>query len=263
VATVHDLAWRRFPDVATRRGRRLFEAWLADARRADVVLCPSEATARDLEEAGVDDSAIRVVPLGVSASEVPREAVDALRRRHDIDRPFVLWLGTVEPRKNLGILVEAMRLAPGLVDVPLVLVGPSGWSEDVDRLVAPLSGRVRVVGAVPSSERDLWLAAATVLCLPSLHEGFGLPALEAMAHGTPVVASADTAIAEVVADAGLLADPADAGDVGEALAAVLGDASLASRLGSAGRERAAGYTWAATANETVAAYRDAMARWDR
>ena len=126
VATVHDLAWRRHPEAATNRGRRLFEGWLADARRAERVVCPSEATRDELLGAGFDGDRIRIVPLGVSPTAVESGLSDRLRTRHGLDSPFVLWVGTLEPRKNLDRLVAAMSASASLADVPLVLVGPGG-----------------------------------------------------------------------------------------------------------------------------------------
>lgn len=273
VATVHDLAWRRHPEAATPRGRRLFEAWLADARRAEAVACPSEATRLDLADAGFDEGRLHVVPLGVGGGRAPssesrdaaREAVAACLRRHGVDGPFVLWVGTVEPRKNLPGLVAAMDRIPGDGGrggaVPLVLVGPAGWEADARRITGPMGDRAVLVGSVSEAERDAWLEAATVLCLPSLHEGFGLPVLEAMAAGTPVVTSSGTATEEVAGGAALVADPADPGAIGEALGAVLADEGLAGRLTAAGLDRAASLTWEATAEATVAVYREAVARW--
>ena len=172
-----------------------------------------------------------------------------------------MWIGTVEPRKNLPALVAAMDRIPGGGGIPLVLIGPTGWEADACRITEPLGDRVVLVGPVSEAERDAWLEAAAVLCLPSLHEGFGLPVLEAMAAGTPVVTSSGTATEEVASGAALVADPTDPGAIGEALGAVLSDGVLADRLVAAGLERAATFTWEATAEATVLVYREAMARW--
>ena len=258
VATVHDLAWRRHPEAATSRGHRLFEAWLTDARRAERIVCPSEATRDDLLGAGFDGDRIRVIPLGVSPVAAQPGLADQLRARHGLVGPFVLWVGTLEPRKNLDRLVAAMSQTTALADAPLVLVGPEGWRTDVAQTVAPLGGRAVVVGSVAEDEKQAWYEAADVFCLPSLHEGFGLPVLEAMAHGTPVVTSAGTATEEVVGNGGLTVDPTDVGAIGEALVAVLGDASSAARLGEAGRVRAADHSWSRTADGLMATYREVV-----
>ena len=256
VATVHDLAWRHHPEAATRRGRRLFEGWLRDARRADRIVCPSEATRGDLVEAGFDGARIRIVPLGVGRTDVEPRLPALLRARHGLEGPFVLWVGTLEPRKNLDRLVAAMSAAAPLSDVPLVLVGPTGWRTDVARTVAPLGERAVVVGSVSEVEKRAWYEAADVFCLPSLHEGFGLPVLEAMAHGVPVVTSAVTATEELAGDAGLTVDPTDTGAIAEALCAVLDDETLAARLADAGRTRAASRRWSDTADGLMAVYRE-------
>ena len=256
VATVHDLAWRRHPEAATRRGHRMFEGWLADARRADRVVCPSEATRRELVDAGFDGDRIRVVPLGVAPVVVEQGLPQLLRVRYGLDGPFVLWVGTLEPRKNLGRLVAAMSAAAPLSDVPLVLVGPDGWRTDVARTVAPLGERAVVVGSVSEVEKRAWYEAADVFCLPSLHEGFGLPVLEAMAHGVPVVTSAGTATEELAGEAGLTVDPTDTGAIAEALCAVLADETLATRLADAGRIGAASRRWSDTADGLMEVYRE-------
>jgi len=258
VATIHDLAWRRHPEAATRRGRRMFEGWLADARRADRIVCPSEGTRRDLVDAGFDDDQIRVVPLGVVPAHVEPGLPGRLRTRYGIDGPFVLWVGTLEPRKNLDRLVAAMSASATLTDVALVLVGPEGWRTDVARTVAPLGERAIVVGSVGESEKRAWYEAADVFCLPSLHEGFGLPVLEAMAHGTPVVTSAGTATGEVAGDDALLVDPTDVGAIAEALSTVLTDGATADRLAAAGRIRAAAHPWSRTAEGLVDVYREVV-----
>ena len=256
VATIHDLAWRHRPDHFTPRGRRMFESWLASAAGARRILCPSEATAADLRAAGVDDERIRVVPLGVDGTPANPDAVDALRARHRLDGPVVLWVGVAEPRKNLGGLVEAMTAVP---EATLALVGAPGWGVDLPALVEPLGGRALVVGAVDDEEKRGWYSLADVVAFPSLGEGFGLPVLEAMAQGTPVVTSSGTATAEVAGDAGLLVEPTDTAALAEAIRHLLDDPAAARRLADAGAERAARYTWEATAELTVAAYREVLA----
>ncbi len=255
VATVHDVAWRHYPEASTRRGRRLFEDWLSDARRADRIVCPSEATRNDLVKAGFDGDCIRIVPLGVGRTDVEPGLPSQLRTRYGLKGPFVLWVGTLEPRKNLDRLVAAMSAAP-LNEVSLVLVGPDGWRTDVARTVAPLGERAVVIGSVSEVEKRAWYEAADVFCLPSLHEGFGLPVLEAMAHGVPVVTSAGTATEEVVGDAGLTVDPTDEWAIAGGLCAVLDDGELAARLAAAGRTRAASRRWSDTASGLMAVYRE-------
>lgn len=257
MATIHDLSWRHRPDWATRRGRRLAEAWLNDARQADRVLCPSETTRRDLAAAGFDEGRLIVVPLGVEPSDVDPDRPAALRAARGLDGPFVLWVGTLEPRKNLPVLVEAMQRIP---DVPLVVVGPTGWGADPEVILGPLGEQVHFVGPVSEVDKQAWYAAADVFCYPSLLEGFGLPVAEAMARGTPVVTTAGTATEEVAAGAALLVDPTDPASLADAVASVLADQGLSARLTEAGRRRAAELTWPAAARATADVYWEVLGR---
>jgi len=259
VATIHDLAWRRHPEVATQRGHRMFEAWLSDARRSARVVCPSEATRSDLLEAGFAADQVVVVPLGADTVAAAPDQAAELRARHGLDGPVVLWVGTVEPRKNLRVLARAVA-SLDLEGLTLVMVGPTGWREDLSAAVAPLGDRVVVTGPVDEATKHAWFDAADVFCFPSLLEGFGLPVLEAMGHGTPVVTSAGTATAEVVGDAGLTVDPTNMDGLAEAISSVLSDSDLAARLGEAGRLRAATMTWDAAAEATVRLYREVLGR---
>tara|TARA_B100001964_G_scaffold235646_1_gene296098 strand:- start:286 stop:1401 length:1116 start_codon:yes stop_codon:yes gene_type:complete len=256
VATIHDLGWRHEPSHSTKRGRRLFEAWLEDARRAAHVTCPSQATRTDLLAAGFEPDQVSVIPLGADPVGVDPSATAALRSHYGLDGPFVLWVGTTEPRKNLARLVSAMEQIP---DTPLVLVGPAGWKEDTRRVTAPLGEQARIVGRVDEATKHAWYAAADVFAMPSLLEGFGLPVLEAMGHATPVVTSAGTATAEVVGDAGLTVDPTDAEAIAFAITGLLTNPDEAACLGEAGRLRASTMTWAAAATSTAAVYRQVLA----
>jgi glycosyltransferase involved in cell wall biosynthesis len=258
VTTVHDLAFLADPSHFTAQGRRVLQRGLAIAvEEAAVVLCSSEATRRDCRDAGFDDGRLVVVPLAAGpglGEPVPPGAADAARRRHGLDRPYVLWAGTVEPRKNLGGLLAAWRRL-GRDGVDLAVAGPEGWHEDLDALVGG-DRSVRRLGFLPAADLAALYAGAAVVCYPSLLEGFGLPVLEAMVQGAPVVTSAGTATEELVAGgAGLAVDPRDPDAVAGAVAALLDDPDLAAGLGQAGRARAAGYTWDRAAARTVEAYR--------
>jgi glycosyltransferase involved in cell wall biosynthesis len=255
VVTVHDLAFLHEPANFTRRGVRFFRRALALATsQADLVLCSSAATAADCRRAGFAPDRLVVVPLGVRARPALPEEVEAVRHRYGLERPFVLWTGTVEPRKNLPVVVEAFRRL-ARPDLDLVLVGPAGWGPDLDGLLQPVAQRARVLGFLPRAELEAVYAAARVFCFPSLLEGFGLPVAEAMAQGTPVVTSQGTSTEEVAGGAALVVDPRDPAAVSEALALVLGDPAVAGRLAEAGRARAAELSWANTARLTLEAYR--------
>lgn len=260
VVTIHDLAFLAEPTHATRHGNRFFRRGTELARRhARLVLVPSEATAAECRDAGFDPGRIRLVPWGVEVRDVDVDDVAAVRARHGLARPFVLFVGTIEPRKNLGAVVSAMAILAGR-DLDLVLVGPDGWNEDLDRRLHSLAGSgigVRRLGFVSPDELAALYAACAAFCFPSLREGFGMPVLEAMAHGAPVVTSAGTATAEVAGDDALLVDPRSHQQVAAALARLLDEPALADDLRRRGRARAATFTWERTAELTAAAYSEA------
>jgi glycosyltransferase involved in cell wall biosynthesis len=256
--TVHDLFPLTDPDRFTPRGVRLLTAGIDAARRsADLVLCPSQATADDCLAHGFGADRIRVIPWGTTPVVVTPGDIERVRRIHHLERPYVLWVGTVEPRKNVGTLIDAFA-ALGRHDIDLVLVGPDGWNEDLGARVAAVGDRVHRLGFVADADLTALYAGAAAFCFPSLREGFGLPVLEAMAAGAPVVASNDAAVAEVAGDAAVLVDPTDHDGWVEALRAVLDDAALASRLVTAGRDRAAHFTWESAAAATIDAYRSVL-----
>jgi glycosyltransferase involved in cell wall biosynthesis len=257
VMTIHDLAFLDDPSLVTKHGLRFFRRGTDLAREhARLVMCSSRATMEDCVLAGFDLERLRLVPLGVRAVPRTPEDVARARARRGLDRPYVMFNGTVEPRKNLHRLLKAFAQLPRQ-DVDLVLVGPSGWNESIDADLARLEGRVHVLGFVERDELEALLAGAAVFCLPSLKEGFGLPVLEAMSQGAPVVTSTGTSTAEVAGDAALLVDPRDESAIAEANAEVLEDPTLAERLAAEGRARAAIYTWERTAAAAVAVYAEA------
>jgi glycosyltransferase involved in cell wall biosynthesis len=260
VVSVHDLAFRRHPDRFPDRARRLYErSWRRVLERADAVLCPSVATSADLRAGGLDVDRLHLVPLGHDPLEVTAEQRAAVRKGFGLAGPYVLATGTLEPRKNLPTLVEAFAtLAPGR-DLGLVLAGPQGWGTSVDQLLAPLEpalrDRVVVTGAVSKIELAALYSEAAVFCYPSLLEGFGLPVLEAMSYGSPVVTSRGTATEEVAGEAALTIDPESPPEVAAALAHVLDDPSVADELVAAGRARSAEFSWDRVAEATLDVYR--------
>lgn len=261
VVTVHDLVFLREPGHSTRRGLMFFRRAIELARReADLVVVPSRTTFDDCVSNGFDPSKLRLVPWGIEAQRVESDSVDSTRGRFGLERPYVLWVGTIEPRKNLSRLVEAFgRLDRD--DVELVLVGPKGWNEDLDRLVGTTVARerVKVLGFVTPDELRGIYAGCAVFCMPSSHEGFGLPVLEAMAQGAPVVTSRGTATEEVVGDAGIVVDPMDTSAIAEAISGVLDDPGAAQQLGRAAVERASTFSWERTAHALAEVYRQAAA----
>ncbi len=249
VVTIHDLAFVRAPAQFSRWGRAVFRRSLTQVeRRAALVLCSSLATMADCEAAGLAPHRLRLVPLGVRPRSLSAQDVPAVRCRFQLPARYALFVGTLEPRKNLRRLVEAM----GQLDdpLPLVVAGPAGWGDG-----APPRGStdVRLLGQVSARERDALYAGATVFCYPSLWEGFGLPVLEAMAAGTPVVTTAAISTEEVAGGAAVLIDALDVEDIARGI-----DEAVRRRdeLISAGLARAAACPWDRTADLTVAAYRE-------
>ncbi len=241
VATMNDLVFLDHPEHLNRRGVRLMTRGFEIARdEAAVVVVPSEATADACRRHGIDDARLRVVPLGADAPPIDDATRMAVRRRFAVPERLALFVGTIEPRKNLRRLLEAHAAATP--DLPLLVVGPDGWG---DTGLVPAPG-VRRLGRVGAAELSTLYDLATALVYPSLLEGFGLPVLEAMAHGTAALTSATTSTAEVAGDTGLLVDPLDVAAIGEALVSVRDDPERWARLGEAARVRAALFSWAAT-----------------
>lgn len=257
VVTVHDLAFVHFPQHATRNGIRFFRQSLDLTRRhADLVLCPSESTRRDCIAVGIEAARVRVVPWGVDpAPPLDDHRAAAVLARHGLTSArYVLFVGTIEPRKNLAALASAFQRLDSL-DLTLAIVGPSGWNEDLSTLVAPIGERVRVLGHVARRELDVLYARSAVFCYPSLLEGFGMPVLEAMAAGAAVITSSGTATEEVAGAAGVLVDPHDPVALAGAIERVVSDGDFATRLRHASLERAASFTWERAAQLTIDAYR--------
>lgn len=266
VVTVHDLAFVDHPEHFTPRGVRFFHRAIELAERdASVVVCPSHATLEDCRAHGFAPERLRVVPWGIEVRPVDPATVDAVLTRLGVTRPYVLSNGTIEPRKNLRALLDAFaRLDDDRAQ--LVVAGPEGWNDELATLQARLGPRVTRVGFLAPDDLRALHAGAEVFCYPSLREGFGLPVLEAMAQGTPVVTSIDSAMAEIVGTddgpagpAAVLVDPRDPAALADALDALLADPSRRARMGAAALGRAATFSWARTASGLEQAYRDATA----
>jgi glycosyltransferase involved in cell wall biosynthesis len=268
VITVHDLSFLRFPE-RFRPANRLYLSTLTrlSCRRARRVIAVSQATADEVVQLlDVPADCVDVVPHGVEHTRfcpLPPARVEAFRREKGLPERFVLFVGTLEPRKNLITLIEAFaRLQAARDRVHLVIAGGKGWYyQEVFKRVEELDlGKaVHWVGFVPGAELPLWYNAATVFVYPSLYEGFGMPLLEAMACGTPVIASATSSLPEVVGDAGFLVPPHDVTGLADNMERLLVDADWQVELSRRGRARASAFTWDATAQATVASYHRALA----
>jgi alpha-1,3-rhamnosyl/mannosyltransferase len=266
VVTVHDLGHLRFPQFVPPARRRWLEARLGETlARARAVVADSEFTRRELLEffPWLQRERVVVAHLGVDTQQFrpsPRHEIARLRARYCLPPRFVLYIGTLEPRKNLQGLLEGYRLLrPGMQrEHPLVLAGAVGWGDGWFRSkLRKLQERgvLRVLGYVPPSQIAPLMAAATVFCFPSLYEGFGLPPLEAAACGTPVLCSHTASLPEVMGEAAWYVDPLSPGAIAAGLERLLDDAALRAALREQGLARAAAYTWAACAEQTLRAYR--------
>jgi glycosyltransferase involved in cell wall biosynthesis len=267
VTTVHDLIPLRLPRLVPRRHRwavRVLLPWAL--RRAARVIAVSEATRGELlARYRLRPEHVVVVPEAADprfSATTPDETA-RVRARHGLDGAYVLFVGLLEPKKNLGVLLEAVahaRRAGTWGPTRLAVAGAAGWGDlALEARVARLGldGVVRFLGPVPDADLPGLYAGAEAFAFPSLWEGFGLPVLEAMAAGAPVVASRRGAIPEVAGDAALLVEP-EAAPLAAALSRLLADGPLRDRLRAAGRERARTFSWERTARETMAVYRAAL-----
>lgn len=256
VVTIHDLFPLTAPEQFTARGVRIMRGGVRAALdRADIVCCPSQDTIDDCVRAGFDPDRLRLVPWGATSHVVTEADRRRVRARYRLDRPYLLWVGTIEPRKNLPTLLEAFRrIQPTEVD--LVLVGPVGWHEQLEGHIEGVGSRVRQLGFVPAEDLPALYADARLFCFPSTREGFGLPALEAMAQGTPVVAGAGTAVAEVVGPGGVTVDALDVEGWAETIEGLLGDDRARAGLAESALARAAEFTWERCAEQMAAVYHE-------
>lgn len=269
VLTVHDLSWIRYPEThPPERVRAMHRYFEPSLRAARVVLTVSEFVKQEVIEVfGTPTERIRAIPNGLDPLFVPlpqertRAVLDPLGLAHG---RYFLSVGTLEPRKNLEATLAAYTRLPAALraQFPLVIAGMKGWRTGrIEQLLAPLenSGQARVLGYLERSQLAAVTAGALAMVYPSLYEGFGLPALEAMGCGVPAIASTASSLPEVVGDTGLLADPHDTAAIAAAMQRLAEDGELRDRLGRAAIVRAAAFTWDRCASETLQAYRDAAA----
>lgn len=266
VLTVHDLSFLLHPGNFNRGNRWYLSTFTRlSVARADRIVAVSENTKRDLVSLlGVSPGKVAVVYHGIEEHFRPiddRGSIEAFRARVGLSSPFVLFFGTIEPRKNLQTLVTAFaELKRSGLPHKLVIAGAKGWQWEpvfaaVERL--GLGEDVMFPGYVTYVDQPLWYNAADLFVYPSLYEGFGFPPLEAMACGTPVVASATSALPEVVGDAGLLVDPRSVKALAEAMGQVLGHPETAATMRAQGLARASAFTWREAAIQTAMLYSEA------
>ena len=262
VLTIHDLSFLRYPEGADPRLRwYLTQAVPRSIGQADLVLADSQNTKSDLIELlGVEVGRVEVLYPGVEERFHPLDegSLAPVRARYSLDFPFILTVGTLEPRKNHVGLLQAYSLLKGRYPHRLVIAGGKGWLyegifQEVERL--SLEERVFFLGYVPEEDLPALYNLADLFVFPSLYEGFGLPPLEAMACGTPVVVSDLSSLPEVVGDGALLVPPQEVEALAEAMEKALSDPSLREELRSKGLERARRFTWSEAAKRLLAIYK--------
>jgi glycosyltransferase involved in cell wall biosynthesis len=263
LATVHDLGILKYPwafpsrwRVFHRRGLQLI------LKHAGIILADSKSTCDDLRLiAGRRDPRVRMIPLGVNLPPKPKKkAVEKVLEKYQIEGDFLLFVGTIEPRKNLSRLVQAYASFNGdekRNTGELVLVGPAGWmgKRELSRILSQRG--VRWLGFVPQEDLESLYAGAALFAYTSMYEGFGLPVLEAMARGVPILTSNTSSLREIGEGVALMVDPEDTMEIGRAIRRLMGDADMRKELAEAGKKRAREYPWARTIEMTYEAYQEA------
>jgi glycosyltransferase involved in cell wall biosynthesis len=270
VVTVLDLGFLYYPE-AIKRGRRLYLQWMThlSVRRARRVIAISANTRRDIiARFRVAPERVETVYCGVDRrfQPLPAQDVAAFRQQKGLPERYILFLGTIEPRKNVTSLLSAYaqlveRAPVETSGLALVIAGAKGWFyRDVFTQVEALglAQRVHFPGYVPEAEKPMWYNAATCFCYPSLYEGFGLPPLEAMACGVPVITSDTSSLPEVAGDAARMVPPLDVDALCTALHELVTKPSLRAELAQRGRRQAQRFSWEQAARQTVQIYHLAM-----
>lgn len=266
VITVYDLSFIHFPQVLSASRRlylRLFTA--LSCRRARRVIAISQSTGHDLTSTfGIPTAKIDVAPPGYDASlykPLSNEQVASFRQRKNLPERFWLFLGTLEPRKNLLMLLEAYAALPANERLPLVLAGGKGWDyQDIFSLVERynLVGTVHFPGYVPADELPFWYNSSEVFLYPSIYEGFGIPVLEAMACGKPVIVSNASSLPEVSGSMGISLSPHDIPAWTQALKRAYSDDTWRAAAGQQSIQDASRFSWQATAQQTILSYQQAL-----
>lgn len=268
VVTVHDLSWIRFPQMhPIERVRAMDKYFEPGLRRASLILTDSEFVRGELMEVfGIEAERVRAIPLGVEPLFRPQSANETLPVLGNyglVHGQYLLTVGTLEPRKNLQVALRAFMQLPSALRqcYPLVVVGMKGWhNSELEGQMAPLirAGEIRLLGYLSREDLATVIAGALTLIYPSVYEGFGLPPLEAMACGIPVIASNVSSLPEVVGDTGLLIDPHNAEAVAQAIQTLVLDADLRCDLSLKALARSKEFTWDRCVAQTIDAYRHVL-----
>lgn len=262
VVTVFDLSIQLFPQHHTRQLRLFMESGLRRAvRDADAFIAISESTKRDLVRlTGINPKRVRVTPLAADPLFQPVPDDCGVLARLGIDQPYILYVGTLEPRKNIMVLLHAFAALPDrdpLKGTLLVLAGAKGWMYDEIFVLAAtlgLNDRIRILGFVANEDLPMLYGKAQVFVYPSLFEGFGLPVLEAMQCGAPVITTNVSSLPEVAGDAAILISPDDTAGLVTSLTRLLSEPALRDEMHGKSLEQAARFSWRKTAEQTAETY---------
>ena len=263
IITVHDLAFLLYPRFLTRDSARYYGQVDLAARQADHIIAVSESTKRDtIRLLGVPAEKISVIYEAAHPVFSPvtnPDAIERTRARYNLPDNVILFVGTIEPRKNLPTLLRAFRRLRDnyKTDAALVIAGNRGWlADEVDSVASELQlgDTVRFLGGVPNEQLVYLYNAAKIFVWPSFYEGFGLPPLEAMACGTPVITSQVSSLPEVVGDAATLINPEDVDGLTVAMWRALSDENLRREMRAKGLKRAQTFSWERAARETLSVY---------
>jgi alpha-1,3-rhamnosyl/mannosyltransferase len=266
VITAHDLSWIRYPEMHPAQRVAIMNRYFEKALyQASAVITDAEFVKQEIVDVfGIQPEKITAIPLGVESMFRPLSSNEtrAVLSLHGLEHGrYFLTVGTLEPRKNLSVAIRAYSELPEAIRkrYPLVVIGMKGWhSAEIEKLITPLerAGYLRVLGYVSRQDLATIMAGATSLIYPSIYEGFGLPPLEAMACGVPVICSNVSSLPEVVGDAGILIDPRDETGLREHLHAITEDKKLWVDLSMRARERSLRFTWKNCAQQTIEVYKN-------
>ena len=265
VLTVHDLSWIRYPEMhPADRVRNMNKHFQRSMERASMIITDSQAIKHEIMDMfGVADARIKSIPLGVESLFRPlneQETTPVLQQHGLSYQKYILAVGTLEPRKNLSAVLLAYMQLPANIrkHYPLVLVGMSGWhTSALEKQMAPLvaAGEIRQLGYLEREDLAVVIAGALTLVYPSIYEGFGLPPLEAMTCGVPVIASNVSSLPEVVGDSGLLVNPHDIDDIAKAMETMITAPDIRAASAQKALARSAEFSWDSCVDQTMGVYR--------
>ncbi|MCP4265409.1 MAG: glycosyltransferase family 4 protein, partial [Candidatus Brocadiaceae bacterium] len=265
IITVHDIAYVRFPQLLN-KSRWIYKKYIlkTSIKKADIIIADSYSTKRDIINFfGIKEEKIKVVYPGVERRFRPISNVKEYRLKNNLPSKMILNVGTLEPRKNIVTLIKAFKKLRerGLKNYKLVVAGGKGWlyKQILDEIEnSDVASSILYLGVVSDKDLPELYNCAELFVYPSLYEGFGLPPLEAMACGVPVITSNTSSLPEVIGDAGIMVDPTDVNSLSDAMCKVLKDKELRLRMRNMGLERSKLFSWEKAAREILGIYDEAL-----